>query len=311
MMDHRTHRLRRTTPTDWAAVLDTVAAGLRSGLSLRTAIDHFGAVWPKGDTDPTDDYRVVTCAIAAARSMVGSPAAVLQSAASTIRERRAAASIAATHSTQARASAALLTLLPLAVCALAVMASRSFRRTLATPQGLTITLVGLVLNGIGWLLIRRAVAAAAQLSGPQAAFNEAAELVVIALRAGELPGAAIEWVATGGDPLARPGFAAVVESQRRGNRLAEALPELVTAFGPIAVPFTEAIIAAELDGLPLAPVVERVSADVRAQRVRLHDIAVRRLPVRLTLPLVACTLPAFALLTVMPMVLTAVQGLHL
>ena len=53
------------------------------------------------------------------------------------------------------------------------------------------------------------------------------------------------------------------------------------------------------------------SADVRAERVRLHDIAVRRLPVRLTLPLVACTLPAFALLTVMPMVLTAMQGLHL
>mgnify|MGYP003338599682 CR=1 FL=1 len=106
-------------------------------------------------------------------------------------------------------------------------------------------------------------------------------------------------------------YAAVVESQRRGHRLAEALPELVTAFGPIAVPFTEAIIAAELDGLPLAPVVERVSADVRAERVRLHDIAVRRLPVRLTLPLVAFTLPAFALLTVAPMVLTAVQGLHL
>ena len=86
---------------------------------------------------------------------------------------------------------------------------------------------------------------------------------------------------------------------------------MVNTFGPIAVPFTEAIVAAELDGLPLAPVIERISADVRAERVRLHDIAVRRLPVRLTLPLVAFTLPAFALLTVAPMVLTALQGLHL
>jgi pilus assembly protein TadC len=78
----------------------------------------------------------------------------------------------------------------------------------------------------------------------------------------------------------------------------------------VAVPFTEAIAAAELDGLPLAPVIERISADVRAERTRLHDIAVRRLPVRLTLPLVACTLPAFALLTITPMVIAAVQGLH-
>jgi Flp pilus assembly protein TadB len=163
---------------------------------------------------------------------------------------------------------------------------------------------------IGWVAIRRIIRAASHLGGPEAAFNDAAELVVIALRAGELPAAAIEWVSLGGDPLVRPAFTAVVVAHRRGRRLAEALHELVEICGPVAVPFTEAIAAAELDGLPLAPVIERISADVRAERTRLHDIAVRRLPVRLTLPLVACTLPAFALLTVTPMVIAAVQGLH-
>jgi Flp pilus assembly protein TadB len=242
--------------------------------------------------------------------MTGNPAAVLQAAASVIRERRAAAANAATHSTQATASATLLTGLPVAVCGVGMMASRSFRHTVFTAQGAAVTLAGLVLNMIGWVVIRRIIRAAAHLGGPEAAFNDAAELVVIALRAGELPAAAIEWVSLGGDPLVRPAFAAVVVAHRRGRRLAEALHELVEICGPVAVPFTEAIAAAELDGLPLAPVIERISADVRAERTRLHDIAVRRLPVRLTLPLVACTLPAFALLTITPMVIAAVQGLH-
>jgi Flp pilus assembly protein TadB len=300
-------------------MLDAVAAGVRAGHSLRMAVERSAPHWPGGIALPInalrgafndDDYRLVVRAIDGARSMVGSPSAVLQAAASAIRERRAAAANAATHSTQAMASATLLTLLPIAVFLIGTVASRSFRHTVATPQGFTVSVGGLILNVLGWLVIRRTVAAAARLSGPTAAFNDAAELVVIALRAGELPAAAIEWVALGGDPLARPAFTAVTEAQRRGRRFADSLPLLVETFGPVAVPFTEAVVAAELDGLPLAPVIERVSADVRAERVRLHDIAVRRLPVRLTLPLVACTLPAFALLTIAPMVIAAVRGLH-
>ena len=48
----------------------------------------------------------------------------------------------------------------------------------------------------------------------------------------------------------------------------------------------------------------------RAARRRLGEAAARRLPVRLTFPLVTCTLPAFVLLAIAPAVLGALSTLR-
>ena len=71
-----------------------------------------------------------------------------------------------------------------------------------------------------------------------------------------------------------------------------------------------AVAAAERDGLPLAPVLERLATDARADRRRAGEAAARRLPVQLSFPLVVCTLPSFVLLAIAPAVLGALSTLR-
>ena len=63
--------------------------------------------------------------------------------------------------------------------------------------------------------------------------------------------------------------------------------------------------------LDVAPtVLERLRDEARQLRRRRADERIRRLPVRLSVPLVLCTLPSFALLTVVPMLLAALTSLR-
>ncbi len=70
------------------------------------------------------------------------------------------------------------------------------------------------------------------------------------------------------------------------------------------------IAMADRDGLPLAPVLDRLAAEARAERRRLGQAEARRLPVRLSFPLVVCTLPSFVLLAIAPAVLGAISTLR-
>ena len=65
-----------------------------------------------------------------------------------------------------------------------------------------------------------------------------------------------------------------------------------------------------LQGLALAPVLDRLAHDARAARRRQGESAARKLPVRLSFPLVACTLPAFVLLALAPALLGALSTLR-
>ena len=55
---------------------------------------------------------------------------------------------------------------------------------------------------------------------------------------------------------------------------------------------------------------DRLAVDARAARRRLGEAEARRLPVRLTFPLVSCTLPSFVLLAIAPAVLGALSTLR-
>jgi pilus assembly protein TadC len=102
---------------------------------------------------------------------------------------------------------------------------------------------------------------------------------------------------------------ALLEVQRRvglGLRLADALPLVVDSGEPIR-PLVRVLVSAERDGAPLAEPLERVSAHARDVRRRRAEEAARRVPVRLLFPLVVCVLPAFVLLTVVPLLAGTLQ----
>ncbi len=94
-----------------------------------------------------------------------------------------------------------------------------------------------------------------------------------------------------------------------GWLFADVLGELVADAGDAVRPLTTVLLAATRDGDPLAPNLERLSGELRLAQSRLLEAAARRLSVRLLLPLVACVLPAFALLTVAPLAVRSLRSL--
>jgi tight adherence protein C len=65
-----------------------------------------------------------------------------------------------------------------------------------------------------------------------------------------------------------------------------------------------------VDGDRLAADLLRVAVDGRDLRRRRAEEQARRIPVRLLLPLVSCSLPAFAVLSIVPIVAGTLDGLR-
>ncbi len=158
-----------------------------------------------------------------------------------------------------------------------------------------------------WSAVRRRVRSTRRLTHD---FPDALDLLVLSIRAGYLPAQAVVEIVPFLPPALRPSFAAVGDAMRRGDRFADALGELRTRLGTIAQPLVDSLSAADRYGLPLAPVLERLSLEARQQRRRDTDATARELPVRLAMPLVLCTLPSFVLLAIVPLLLGALSSLH-
>ena len=143
-----------------------------------------------------------------------------------------------------------------------------------------------------------------------AALPDALDLVVLAVRAGHLPVAALRAVHPHFAPALRDTTKRMLDQVDGGRRFADALPLLSEELGPALDPLVDGLAAADRDGLPLAPVLERLAADARAHRRRRLDTLARQLPVRMAVPLVVCILPSFVLLAVVPLLLAALASLH-
>jgi tight adherence protein C len=96
-----------------------------------------------------------------------------------------------------------------------------------------------------------------------------------------------------------------------GRRMGDALDDIPHRAGEAVRPLVGALVASERYGAPLGRALERLADEVRADRRRHADAAARRVPVKLLFPLVLCTLPAFGLLTVAPLLVSAVRSLTL
>lgn len=127
--------------------------------ALTLALDR-GTPLDRAADRATDDrdLSVVLSVLRACASVGGSAAEPLDRAAATLRARAADAAERRTHSAQARASAQVMTVLPIAMLAVLVGASRAIREQVATPAGLAVVALGLALNLGGWAWMRRTIA---------------------------------------------------------------------------------------------------------------------------------------------------------
>jgi tight adherence protein C len=137
------------------------------------------------------------------------------------------------------------------------------------------------------------------------------DLLVLGVSSGLTVHLAVARVAArGSGPLAEE-LARVVDEVSLGRRLADALDDLPGRVGEDVRPLVAALVASERYGAPLVAGLERLADEVRRDRRRRAEEAARKVPVKLLFPLVTCTLPAFGLLTVAPLVASAVRSLHL
>ncbi len=140
---------------------------------------------------------------------------------------------------------------------------------------------------------------------------EVCDLLVLAVGAGLTVPLAVAAVARRAPGPLGPALARAVGDANLGRRLADALDEVPAQVGDEARPLIGALVASERYGAPLLDGLVRLSNELRHDRRRRAEEAARRVPVKLLFPLVFCTLPAFALLTVAPLLAGALRALRL
>ncbi len=138
------------------------------------------------------------------------------------------------------------------------------------------------------------------------------DALVLTVRAGCTPLQAFEMLSLS---VAAPVGGALHEVVHRvacGDRFADALAELPRRIGSLGQPLADALAMSDRYGTPLPAILNRLADDARATRRRNAEAAARQLPVRLSFPLVGCTLPSFVLLTIVPLMagtISSLQGL--
>jgi Flp pilus assembly protein TadB len=135
------------------------------------------------------------------------------------------------------------------------------------------------------------------------------EMLVLAVHAGSSPAQAVDQVRPLLTPTIRPAFDMVVHRLQRGRALADAVGALPEILGHRAIALADGIAAADRYGLPLGPVLDGLAEEARADRRRLGEAHARSLSVKLSFPLVACTLPAFVLIAIVPAVIGSLASL--
>lgn len=144
----------------------------------------------------------------------------------------------------------------------------------------------------------------------QEALAPTIDLIAMTVGAGGTPADGVMLVAERGPPAVRAAFGGVVERQRRGDVLIDALPLLTEMLGADYHPLVTALAANEHGGAPVGALLQRLSEEAERARSRSVELALARLPVTLLVPLVCCQLPAVVVGAVVPLTIVAFRHLR-
>jgi tight adherence protein C len=176
----------------------------------------------------------------------------------------------------------------------------------AVEPVLGVAVAALAWLGRWWRVRRRR---ARRRTSVERALPHTVDLLAMSIAAGRPVAAALAETSRWAPAAVAGDLQRAVDEFALGRPLAAALDDLGARLGREAHPFVSALLATERYGVPVADAMHRLVDDMRRRRRLRADASARRLPVRLTLPLVLAVLPAFALLTVVPLLLAALGRL--
>jgi tight adherence protein C len=145
----------------------------------------------------------------------------------------------------------------------------------------------------------------------QAELPAAIEVLRMGVASGLTLTEAIEVVAREVRDAAGEVFGQVAHRHRRGEALADALVSVATRVGDPAEAVLVLLATTHRSGAAVGDALGRIATRQRAALRRDAEARARRLPVALLLPLVCCVLPSFALLTIVPVLVSGVSRLHI
>lgn len=201
----------------------------------------------------------------------------------------------------ARASARVLTVLPFGFLAVALLFSAGVRNGTGSPTGIAVLTVGVLLNRAGARWMKRSAERALRAGDAHIALTSTATFVAHHLHAGGDVQSAFTLLSR-----RRAELAEAAARMGDGEPLRAALEPVARSMPGLA----NAILTAHRDGLPLEPQLLGVAREALHRRTQEVRAAVSRLPARTTVPLVACVLPSFVLVALMPLVLATSGGQH-
>jgi tight adherence protein C len=169
-----------------------------------------------------------------------------------------------------------------------------------------------LLAAVGWggtRELRRRRARADRRRAIRHALPDLVDLLRLTTTAGLALAVAHPVVAAHVPPPIGPALVAADTAAARGQPRADALVEALSPFGERASALAHVLSDHLRYGVPLLPALERNGLELRLDRRRAAELEARRVPVRLLGPLVTCVLPAFALLTVVPLIAASLGAL--
>lgn len=144
-----------------------------------------------------------------------------------------------------------------------------------------------------------------------AALGDVIDLFAVALLSGNTVGDAVRQVSEWADADIAEAFAWCSRQVAGGRSLTDTLEQVPELHGPQLRPLIAALIATERYGAPITANLAQLAVDTRADRRRRAEASARRLPVVLLFPLVTCVLPAFLLVTVVPVVVDTISSFNI
>ena len=232
----------------------------------------------------------------------------VEAAARTLRVTAAITAESRTAVAHTKASINVLTWVPLVLATWLIARDERARTFFASAAGIACLLIGIFLHWVGRRWVQRLAVSAARVDSDVPDF---VDVVSVYLRSGQPPALAFLHASDAAPGMVGVASRQVAERIHNGERFVDALTSSRSEFGLHAQPMIDALIDTERDGLAPRELFDRLATDAHAQRRRDADMRIRALPVRLTLPLVGCILPAYVLLAVVPLLASQLSSVNL